>query len=295
MEDMRPRPYVAKVNGEKIYWKDLQDRMAIELNIPKESEDLKNKKLQSLREEILEQLIHEAVMLKRAGELGLKIGDEELDKKIDDIKKEYSAERFNRLFTPDKIHYGFWKEAQRRRLLLEKLVAMDVNSRLSVSDEEVEAYIASRENEGDMKKHVHVLQILLDSKEHAEGVLKRLKGGEDFGKVASQESISPEAARGGDMGYFTPGVMPEAIDKAVFSLSTGEISGIVKSPYGYHIFKVIGKNGGGAGPHPDTKERLRTDLRRQKEAFEYRRWLKGLREKAAVKINEDVLNPESKR
>jgi parvulin-like peptidyl-prolyl isomerase len=125
------------------------------------------------------------------------------------------------------------------------------------------------------------------------GVLKRLMRGEEFGKVAQKESISPEAATGGDLGYFSTGVMPEAIDKEVFSLPVGKISGIIKSPYGYHIFKVIEKSDGGDKKHPAMKDSVRADLLRQKEAVEYQRWLAGLRKKAAVKIKEDVLHPKS--
>ena len=216
-----------------------------------------------------------------------------MNKKIADIKKDYSEERFTRLFAADKIHYGYWSEAQRRRLLLEKLVAVDVNSRVSVSDDEVRAYLEAHEQVDIAVKRIHVLQILLYSKVHAEQVLKRLKQGEEFAKVARKESISPEAASGGDLGYFSPGVMPEAIDKAVFSLPVGQISGIVKTPYGYHIFKVVEKSGEGVKTPLDRETRVRADLLRQKEAAEYGRWLAGLQEKAAVKIKKEVLHPES--
>jgi peptidyl-prolyl cis-trans isomerase C len=168
--NIRSKPYVAVVNGEKIYLTEFKDRLAAELTVSRDSDIFKDKRWRRLREEILETLISERLMLQRTEVLSLKVTDEELNKKISEIKKEYSEERFNRMFAADKIHYGFWKEAQRRRLLLEKLVAVDVNSRLSVSDNEIKAYLKTYGKDGTLDKRVHVLQILLYSKEHAEAV-----------------------------------------------------------------------------------------------------------------------------
>jgi parvulin-like peptidyl-prolyl isomerase len=172
--NIRPKPYVAVVNGEKIYLTEFQDRMATELGLPRDSDAYRDKRWRLLREGVLESLINEKVMLQRAEALSLKVTDEELNRKIGDIKKEYSEERFNRLFAADKIHYGYWREAQRRRLLLEKLIALDVKSRVSVSDDEVRAHLEAHKNGDAAAKRVHVLQILLHSKVHAEQVLKKL-------------------------------------------------------------------------------------------------------------------------
>ncbi|MBN1665186.1 MAG: peptidylprolyl isomerase [Deltaproteobacteria bacterium] len=290
---MRTPPYVATVNSEKIYLSELQDCMTTELGVPRDSDILKDKRLLHIKEQVLENLIDEKIMLQRAAALSIKITDGELAKKIDEIKRGYSEERFSRLFAADKIHYEFWKEAQRRRMLLERVVKVDVNDRISVTDKDVQAYKKSRPREDAPVQRVRVLQILTYNQKHAETILKRLKGGEDFGRVARKESISPEAAAGGDLGYVRRGVLPEVIDRAVFSLPVGSTSEIVKSPYGFHIFKVTGRNGEGGKSRSPIDDSLREELRKQKEELMYRAWIKNLREKAVVKINTDVLNPGS--
>jgi parvulin-like peptidyl-prolyl isomerase len=110
--------------------------------------------------------------------------------------------------------------------------------------------------------------------------------GEDFAKVAREESIGPEAKAGGDLGFVSQGFMPEEIDAAVFSQQPGEIGPIIRSPFGYHIFKIIEKGKKGSD---DIEGRVLTDLKKQKEEEEYALWLGALRSKAAIKINRDLL------
>ena len=97
-------------------------------------------------------------------------------------------------------------------------------------------------------------QIVVRDRDLVAGILKRLKAGEDFDKVAREVSIGPEAARGGDLGFFERGMMPEAIDRVVFSLPVGKISGVVQSPYGFHIFKVLDRQEGGGRKFAEVKE-----------------------------------------
>lgn len=77
------------------------------------------------------------------------------------------------------------------------------------------------------------------AKEKAQKILERLKNNEDFASIASAESDDPGSkTKGGDLGYFSEGMMVEEFSKAAFALKTGELSGIVESPFGFHIIKV---------------------------------------------------------
>lgn len=291
--DKTSLPYVAVVDGEKIFLTEFRDRLAMELSISRDSDVLKDERFSPLREEILQKLLNERMMLQRAKVLFITVNDKELDKKIDEIKKAFSEERFARFFSDDTMTYDVWRENQRRRMILEKLIEKEVNSKISVTDEEVGVYLKDHGQKNHFEKRIHVLQIFLYKKDRAELVLKRLKEGEDFGKVAKKESMSPEAAKGGDLGYISPGVMPEVVDKTIFSLPAGEISGVIKSPYGYHIFKVVERSDGENEDLSDLYEKTRENLLRAKEDAAYQRWMKSLREKADVKINHHVFNSKS--
>ena len=120
----------------------------------------------------------------------------------------------------------------------------------------------------------------------AEGVKKRLDAGEDFAKVAKEESEDPEsAARGGDLGYVLRGVAPPELEKAAFSLGVGDTSGPVFTDAGYNVIRVTEKRAAEKPDYDRFKDELANFIagagfQRKVEAF-----VKGLRAKAAIERN----------
>jgi parvulin-like peptidyl-prolyl isomerase len=90
-----------------------------------------------------------------------------------------------------------------------------------------------------MPDKVHCAHILVKSESEAKTVLERLKKGEKFGRVARAVSRCPSGKRGGDLGTFTRGKMVKEFENAAFTLGKGEISGLVKTQFGYHIIKRL--------------------------------------------------------
>jgi parvulin-like peptidyl-prolyl isomerase len=279
-----PQAAVATVNGQSIDLKEFEKVLGEEAALAKREVPLKKEETESLKEEVLDNLIRERIMIQRARDLFLSIGEPELDARMEEIRKDYN-DQFDKLFSEGGISLPEWKEALRKRMLLEKLIARDVNARIRVLDEEAERYYNAHRKAYAMDRRVRVAQIVLPDRDRAEGILKRLKAGEDFGKVAREVSIGPEATRGGDLGFFERGVMPEAIDRMVFSLPVGQVSRVAQSPYGFHIFKVLGQADAGGRKFADVRERVIADLRKQKEAEAYQIWIEGLKAKAAILIN----------
>ena len=90
-----------------------------------------------------------------------------------------------------------------------------------------------------MPDKVHCVHILVKSESEAKVVLERLKKGEKFGRVARAVSRCPSAKRGGDLGTFTRGKMVKEFENAAFALGKGEVSGVVKTQFGYHVIKRL--------------------------------------------------------
>jgi peptidyl-prolyl cis-trans isomerase C len=90
-----------------------------------------------------------------------------------------------------------------------------------------------------MPDKVHCAHILVKSESEARTVLERLKRGEKFGNVARAVSRCPSGKKGGDLGTFTRGKMVKEFENAAFKLQKGQVSGIVKTQYGYHIIKRL--------------------------------------------------------
>jgi parvulin-like peptidyl-prolyl isomerase len=135
-------------------------------------------------------------------------------------------------------------------------------------------------------REVRARHILLTSEAEAKLVLSQLAAGEKFEALAKKYSKDPgSAALGGDLGYFASGMMVEPFDKAVFSLKVGQRSGIVKTPFGFHIIELTDSR---LRKFPgDEKEAEKTALREKQEKA-FRRWYSEIKSKAKV----DIIDPE---
>ena len=282
-----PAAAVATVNGEAISLAEFERSLTEETALANGETPLKAEETESLKEAVLDNLIRERLMLQRARDLSLFVGEAELAARIEEIRKDYN-DQFGKLFGDGGIDLPVWKEALRKRMLIEKLIALDVNAKIQVTDEEAERYFNANRKDYATDRRVRVAQIVVPDRERAERILKRLKAGEDFGMVAREVSIGPEAVRGGDLGFFERGVMPEAIDRMVFSLPVGKVSRVAQSPYGFHIFKVLGQEAAGGRIFADVREKVIADLRKRKEAEAYRAWIEGLRARAAIRIEQPL-------
>jgi len=280
---------LATVDGVKISIGEFNERFTKGLNVSIDRSLLTPEDYNRVKEEALHALIDEKIMLLRAGEISLAISDAELERKIEEIKESYSGEGFERIVSAQKVNYSLWKEELRKRMLLEKLIASEVDAHITVKENEAKKYYRAHKRMYPPETRVHVAQIVVQDRDKAERILKRLKSGEDFGKVAREESIGPEAAKGGNLGFVSQGIMPEEIDAAIFSQPPGEISPVIKSFYGYHIFKIIERIEGTKIKWSDIKEQVTDDLRKQKEEKAYVRWLEDLRSKAAITIDRELL------
>ncbi len=125
------------------------------------------------------------------------------------------------------------------KLLIEKYLSQQID-KIDVMDEEVKEYYELHKREFLRPERVRVSQILLKTEGKAVEILERIKDSskEAFQEIASEESIGAEASKGGEMGLFEMGQLPFEMEKVIFALKVGEISPVVESSYGYHIFRL---------------------------------------------------------
>jgi parvulin-like peptidyl-prolyl isomerase len=280
--DFFSRPHVAEVNGSKIYLDEYQTRMA-QKKMTLAKEILNNSSyMRRLEEEVLESMITEKILYLRTQELKLTVSPAELEEKINEIKNEY-GEEFTVMLTQQKLQYTQWREDLKKEMLFEKLVAVDVNAHVRVSDDEAEDYFNEHRALYKEEPRVRVAQIVVRDLAKARRVLQRLNAGNDFASVAKEESIGPEGRRGGDLGFITRQVMPEPLDETIFKLPVNKISPIVRSPYGFHIFRVLEIKPAKIKNFAESKEEIIAGLRAKKEETAFAIWLDGLKIKAIVK------------
>jgi parvulin-like peptidyl-prolyl isomerase len=182
-----------------------------------------------------------------------------------------------------------WKKRLEMQLLIDKVIEKDLGEQISVSPQEIKAYHDRRYETPTEIPQVRVRQILLPTKEKATEIRLAIDKGEDFSDLARRHSTAPESSKGGDMGYIAQGDLPEEMEKAIFSMKEGEVSPVVSSSYGYHLFKVIQKM-------PDEDEgtqhwldKARAEIKRQKLETAYRTWLDELRSKYRITVNDEMM------
>ncbi|PKN51072.1 MAG: hypothetical protein CVU55_13110 [Deltaproteobacteria bacterium HGW-Deltaproteobacteria-13] len=285
--DMFSRPYVATVNGSKIYLNEYQLQLDQKMYImPKEFLDQPDY-VKRFEDEVLDDMITEKIMLLRARELNISVSDTELENKIKEIKKDYGQD-FTGLFAQENVNYETWKNNFGKEMLFQKLIAADVNAGIKISDGEAADYFKEHGDHYKKEARVRVAQIVVRDSATAQKVVERLNAGEDFAKVAAEVSIGPEARRGGDLGFVTKWVMPEPLDKTIFKMPVNKISPIVQSSYGFHIFKVLESKPAKTATFSDVREDVIADIRRQKEDAAFIAWLEALKKKAVIKKQTNI-------
>jgi len=174
----------------------------------------------------------EKTFLVRARGAGTVLADEERTAQLDKWRKAAPAEGPG---VPPESGTDILLE----RALVEKYLA-GLTRDIRVEDREIAEYYAARKGDFLQPEKVQVSQILLDSEGKASAIRDRLRGAteDDFRAVARRESAGPEAAKGGIMGVFSPGQLPQELESFILPLGAGEISRVVGSSYGFHIFRL---------------------------------------------------------
>lgn len=133
----------------------------------------------------------------------------------------------------------------------------------SVTEENVRAAYEREAAKVPTEKRARARHILVNSEEDAQAVVKRLEAGEKFEDVAKQVSLDGSRDYGGDLGFFTAGEMVPEFSKAVFAMKKGDVSGPVKTDFGWHIIKLEDLQEGGAQPFDNVKDPIRLVLLRK--------------------------------
>jgi parvulin-like peptidyl-prolyl isomerase len=125
------------------------------------------------------------------------------------------------------------------KLVIEKYLSQQLDP-IDVTDEEIKGYYETHKREFLRPERVRVSQILLQTEDKAVEILERVKNFDEstFREIAQKESRGVEAEKGGMMGLFEMGQLPSEMERVIFSLKAGEISPVVESSYGYHIFRL---------------------------------------------------------
>ncbi len=237
---------------------------------------------------IIGKVIEKYLIMEYGNERGITVSDDELEAAVMVIKKDYPEASFEEMLLQRYIDINTWKEELKRDLLVKKIISKVLENVPDVKFDEIVAYYESHKDEFARPRMIQLRQIVTRSREEAEEMLHRLSDGDKMAELAKRYSITPDAEKGGVMGWITEGELEENIEKEVFVLPVGEKSPIISSPYGYHIFEVLSVSDARVQNLLEAKEDIESTLAAQKRETFYAKWVEGLKDRFPISINEGI-------
>jgi peptidyl-prolyl cis-trans isomerase C len=141
---------------------------------------------------------------------------------------------------------------------------------VKVTDDEAKAFFEENKGELVSGESVNASHILVDSEEKANEILAKINAGEiSFEDAARQNSSCPSSEQGGNLGEFTRGQMVPEFDEACFSMAVGEISGPVKTQFGFHLIKLNDKKEATPIAYDDIADQIKQKLVSDKQQAAY--------------------------
>lgn len=206
-----------------------------------------------LQRQVLDRLILNKLQLQMAEHTGIRVDDETLNRTISNIAAEnqVSLDDFRKILEQDGYSYARFREDIRHQIMIARLQQRAVDNRVVVSEREVDNYLANQAHQGVTELEYHLAHILIampsspstrqleQTRDKAQTVLEKLKGGADFKEVAAQYSDGQQALDGGDLGWRKASQVPTLFADFVADMHKGDISDLIRSPSGYHIIKLL--------------------------------------------------------
>jgi parvulin-like peptidyl-prolyl isomerase len=249
-------------------------------------------KLEEAKQKVAQQMIEDRLLYGEAKKENIEVDEKELDAKIQDVIKSVgSRENFDRALLEQQLTLRDLKNRYKQQFMVRKLIDKKVGGTIMVTPVEIEAYYNKNSNQFQQPERVKVKNILVSVKKFADPVKalnlakeisRRLKEGCDFDGMAKMYSDGPGAGEGGLMGYVKRGDLLPEIEKAIFNLKPGEVTAIVQTSLGYHIFKVVEKEAPKTLSLSEVRRDVEMAVYKQKVDSKIKGWLESLKKSAYI-------------
>ena len=247
---------VAVVNDEVITEYDLRDQLRqVSANLEKQGTPLPPAGV--LQRQVLERMINTRVQLQFAKETALRVEDAQLERTLARIAEEnrLTLAQLRQALEKDGVSFAKFREEVRGEIVVARLREREVDSRIVITDAEIDNFLRTQESQEGSPDEYNLAHILVrvpeqaspeqirDRQARAEAALAQLKQGVDFGQVSASYSDASEALQGGLLGWRESTRLPGLFVDALKAMRIGEASGLLRSPNGFHILKLIDKRG----------------------------------------------------
>jgi peptidyl-prolyl cis-trans isomerase SurA len=243
---------IAVVNDEAITQYELDDARRIvvqqlkQQNVPQPASDVLDK-------QVLERMITERALLQYAKDSGIKVDDTQIERAIQRIAEDnkLTVDGLRQALNKEGVPYVKYREDVRREIIVQRLREREVDARITVSDAEVENYLATAKAQlgGEAEYRLAHILVLVPEQASAEQIeskrrradeaLKNIRDGSDFAQVAAGFSDASDALSGGNLGWRPGARLPTVFAETVRGMKVGDVSPVLRSAAGFHIVKLI--------------------------------------------------------
>ena len=294
---------VVTVNGNSISKRQLDRSVAmINNNRPLSQINATPDAQKALRQDVLKKLIRMELLYQDSQTKNLVASNEEVENTINKIKSQLSNEDgFKKFLEKQRYSQQDLRDEIKRNLSIKRLVDQEINTKLVVTDEESNTFYKNNEAQIKQPEGVRVRHVLakLDknatpeieaaAKEKIEKIKERVNKGEDFAELARKNSDCPSAKNGGDLGFIVRGKTVPEFEKCAFGLKQpGEVSEVIKTPFGYHVVKLVEKRPAGKIPYEKAKQDIVKFLKNRKMNGKLNKYVQNLYSKAKVESRIDL-------
>jgi len=182
------------------------------------------------------------------------------------------------LFCPENLQF-----------LINQLINEVVNSKISIPKGDLVEYFENHPEVFNKAEQVRVRHIMVETEEEARSIIKKLKNKRNsFPDLARDYSRGLEGDKGGDLGYLEAGQMPQEFDE-IFKLKLNQITGIIQTPYGFHVFKLSDKIPERKMSFQESSDIIKSKLVREAQEVAFKDWLNQIKQEAKIEVDYKVL------
>jgi len=238
---------------------------------------------------VLQARMDRLLFVQEAKKRGLDLQPSDVEERLRRMRADWPPQEFEALLAQRHQTLDELRAEIRAQLAQERLFHELVYPRVAVTEEEIRAELEAHPELVQEPEQVHAAQIVVKELDEAKEIRARLREGAKFADLARQRSLSADAKDGGDLGWFPRGVMPPQFDEVAFSLVPGQISDVVTTDYGFHLFKVLERRPARKKDLAAVRGEVERKLLRAKQEQAQADFVNQLRSKAEIRINQTLV------
>ena len=245
---------IVVVNDDVITQMELDDKLvAVERSLKAQGTALPTR--EELEKQLLERMIVDRIQVQMAKEQGMRVDDMSLDRALLRMAEQnkMTIQQMRNQIEREGGVFAQFREEIRDDIMMQRIREREVDSKIQVSELEVDNYLVSQDQSKSEKQEINLAHIMVRIPENAspeiiaqrnarmQEVIRKLRIGEDFAKLAATYSDSAEALKGGEVGWREQETLPPIFSDAISKIEVNGVSEVVRSPNGFHVFKLLGK------------------------------------------------------